>query len=128
MSHPLAGDVQNFGNLEHVDSGAPKTTDLDQEIQNKACPEAHPTPSSRRPFEATRTTTIDEELEDPNEANEPNVEMEKEDVITVKYLPLNFSHPSVAPTGDHQTHNEDPSGVSFILMIIISGLSATLIE
>ena len=86
MAHELRADVEQFAALEHLDAGAPKTTDLDDDGGEAPGEGAQEEVSASREqsgldrgqeVRATTTTTLTR-----------STKMDQEDVITVKYLPL----------------------------------------
>lgn len=85
MAHNLKGDVCKFAVLEHVDTGDPRTTDLDSIVMEE---------EEEKDMEKKRVIT--EEHEESSELVERvnrkekvwMCDPDKDDLITVKYLPL----------------------------------------
>lgn len=112
MAHQLAGDVQKFASLDHLDPGAPKTTDLDEAIQadeeaGKLQAPADAAGRGRAPSFA-----------DTSSLEESTSRMDKEDVITVKYLPMKLAPAEQIDASQERQEPDDQidpmDGVSFV--------------
>lgn len=80
MAHNLDGDVGKFSNLEHIDTGRPRTTNLDELIALKE----EEVERVERKCEASSQQVA-------NRSAELKDRMEREDIVTVKYLPIKMS-------------------------------------
>lgn len=78
MAHNLTGDVKKFTVLEHLDTGDPKTTDLDRIIEGDEL------------NEEAQAKRIDLR-QDGEKSENLSSSSDKEDIITVKYLPFKMS-------------------------------------
>lgn len=113
MAHNLTGSVKDFVSLEHVDPGTPKTTDLDEALAAPA-PSSAPVASGSGEHKSTsHGAGLDGEPEMESATNEEassqsrrskhietiqrrleRFEMDKEDVVTVRYFPIKFAQDS----------------------------------
>lgn len=134
MAHELSSDVRKFASLEHVDAGTPKTTDLDEAIgagdESHCRPQAAGSQRAGREQERPESESCETRQEiDRNDEERGQLgstettgyarrettrttidelrKMDQEDIITVKYLPINSratnsgSAPQIAD-GHHQ--------------------------
>ena len=130
MSHSLSSDVKDFVSLEHVDPGSPKTTNLDEaltaglqkpvvglsagstaaardESTNKPEPEAKPATSDQDKSgqsEPRQFETIKRRLE--------KIEMDREDVVTVRYFPITLTQESTSSKHQQTQPNESTCVIS----------------
>lgn len=92
MAHYLAGDVRNFTLLEHLDTGDPITTDLDQVIEeeHEIIDRTSREKTIKREIILGNEITDTRRNESAREASSSGSDLDKDDIITVKYLPLNL--------------------------------------
>lgn len=96
MAHNLKGDVCKFAVLEHIDTGDPRTTDLDLVVMEEE--EEENMEKKRVIVEEHRESS---ELVERVSKKEKvwMCDSDKDDLITVKYLPLPKSSMSQAESG-----------------------------
>jgi hypothetical protein len=111
MAHNLSGEGKDFVSSGHIDHEAPKTTDLDEALGQKS----QPSPASSSGHEnarldagaserpETKKSSTNEQDNGSSEARTPprqfetikrrsqRFEMDKEDVVTVKYFPITLT-------------------------------------
>lgn len=83
MAHKLEGDLGKFAVLDHIDTGEPKTTDLDAILNETARLNSKNQDETygERPSQRERAAN----------SRKASDKMDREDIVTVKYLPIEMS-------------------------------------
>lgn len=100
MAHELSsGDVRKFTLLEHLDAGVPKTTNLDEQVDctaaeddinkhSRAGQQKEEEEAAARGDNRERRHWPQVEAESGATTSQESTKMDREDVVTVKYMPL----------------------------------------